>query len=370
MHLHLIAYDLLIPPTHGAAMDTYYLLQSLAMQGVSVQIHVFTDGQPPSSDLFRYAEAVYAYPTRTLSRKLPARYPHMVSARNHPALLERLLQDDWPILFAGLQTTYFLSHPEFERRVKLVRLHRIEWEYHYQRAQQELRYWPRRHYQTESRQLQAFEQTLAYADYLLPISPKDEAYYAEQHEGVYYLPPFHPFEQVSSRSGRGQFCLYHGNLGQPENHEAAMFLVEQIFSHLDLPLIIAGAAPQPALISAINALDHVVLRPNPGEGEMTDLMHHAQVHVLPAFHASGMALKLVNSLYTGRFVLVNPPMVHLTGLEFGTHVARDPQEMQRMIFDLWHQDFTDIDIAQRKAALNGAFSNARNGRRIVDLIRG
>lgn len=369
MHLHMIAYDLMLPPIHGVAMDTYYLLQSLAMQGVAIQVHIFTDGQPPPPDLYRYAEEVYAYPTRSLARSLPLRYPHSVSARNHPDLLERLLLDDLPIIFAGMPTTYFLSHPAFERRVKVVRLHQIDWEYHQQIAQWEPRYWSRQYHQAEARQLRHFESTLAYADYLLPVSARDAAYYAEQHEQAHALPPFHPYDRVSSRSGRGKFCLYHGHLGQLENHAAAMFLVEEVFSELTLPLIVAGAAPQAELISAISARDHVVLRPNPGQGELADLMHDAQVHVLPSFRLGGLSLKLVNSLYTGRFVVVNPTMVEETGLEFGTHVARDPAEMRRMVFDLWHQDFSAIDIAQRKAALNGAFANDRNARRILELIR-
>ncbi len=371
MHLHLITHHLSVPPFDGEAMDTFYLLQGLQAEGIKVNIHVFSHNRENDhpGDLFRYVEELFVYPKRTLSRTLPRRYPHLVSAHNHNGLLDRLLMDDLPLLFAGFGSTYFLSHPAFEARVKLVRLHRIEWEYYHQRAQYEPSFWQRRYLQAESRQLQDFEQTLSYADYLLPLSPKDQDYYDQRHPQSHYLPPFHPFEKVSSRTGRGQFCLYHGNLGRLENHQAAMFLVESVFDGLDLPLIVAGANPQPDLISVISERDHVVLKPNPGVGELTDLLHHAQIHVLPSFQSSGLPLKLINSLFTGRFVVVNPAMVFRTGLEFGTHVAHDPEDMRRMIFDLWHQEFSDIDIAQRKAALNGLFSNQRNARKVVELIR-
>ena len=368
MHLHVISFDIPYPANYGGVIDVYYKLVALAELGVKIHLHCFEYGREPSEELEMICEEVNYYPRKGIINSLPVRYPHIVRSRKSDEMLNRLLMDDIPILFEGLHTTYYLSHPDFERRLKLVRMHNIEWEYYYQLSQRENRYWQKKYLMAESRQLKHFENILPFADHILTISPKDTTYYKELYKNVTYLPAFHPFTQVSSKSGSGKYCIYHGKLSVPENHEAAMFLIYEVFSDLHVPLIIAGSDPLPELISAIAAFDHVSLRHNPGEAEMLDLLMNAHIHVLPTFQATGIKLKLVNSLFTGRFCLVNPLMVNQTGLEFSCLVAESPEEFQDQIIDLFRQSFTEIEIAQRKANLNQLFSNERNAEKIVKLL--
>jgi len=368
MHLHVITHDVPFPPTYGGVIDVYFQLKALAERGIELHLHAFTDGRNPHPELYRYCVEVNLYPKRRVIKTLPTKLPRGVNTRNDEGLLDRLLADSFPILFEGIESTFFLSHPEFESRKKVVRLQRIDWEYYYARGQHETRYWQKQFYLAESRQLQHFEQTLGFADHLLTISPKDTSYYAEKHPSVHHLPPFHGHGSVSGKTGHGDYCLYHGSLDHPENHEAAMFLVEEVFADITLPLLIAGTAPRPELISAVNEFDHIFLRPNPGQGELAEMLHDAHIHVLPAFQSSGLPLKLIDSLYTGRFVLVNPPMVYRTGLEFGTHVAQDSEEMRRLVENLWKQDFTEIDIAQRKASLNTLYPPSLHGETLAKLL--
>jgi len=369
MYLHVISFDVPHPPTYGGAIEVYYKVQALAEQGVRIYLHCFDYGRGPSEALADLCEAVYYYPRKSIFRSLPVQYPHIVKSRASEALLERLLLDDIPILFEGLHTTWFLAHPEFERRVKAVRLHNIEWEYYYQLAQRETRYARKQYLLAESRLLKEWEEILVHADHLLAISPKDTAYYQETYPNTRYLPAFHGHSRLATRSGRGDYCLYHGNLDVAENHEAAMFLVEEVFAALPLPLIVAGANPKAELIRAINKLDHVLLRPNPGEAEMTDLLRHAHVHVLPTFQHTGIKLKLLNSLYTGRFVVTNPPMIHRTGLEFCVETAHSPEEFHEVLERLFAAPFTEADMARRKVCLGETFDPAANARRLIELLR-
>jgi glycosyltransferase involved in cell wall biosynthesis len=369
MQLHIVSFDVPYPPNYGGVIDVYHKLRALSELGVQIHLHCFEYGRGEAPELEEYCVAVHYYPRRTLLRSLPMKYPHIVRSRTSDQLLKRLLQDDAPILFEGLHTTYYLSHPELEHRLLLVRMHNIEWEYYYQLAQNEHRYWRKQYLQAESRQLQHFEQVLPFADHILAIAPRDAEYYQELVGKTQYLPAFHEHEQVSARVGMGKYCLYHGKLSVAENHEAAMFLIYEVFAELDKPLVIAGSEPQPELIAAINEFDHISLRHHPGEAEMADLMRDAHIHVLPSFQATGIKLKLINSLYTGRFVLVNPLMVSQTGLEFACIVAQEPEEWQSLIRDLYRQAFTEIEIAQRKATLNEGFSPRSNARRLLDLLR-
>ncbi|MEO1449875.1 MAG: hypothetical protein AAFV07_10125 [Bacteroidota bacterium] len=369
MHLHLISFDVPYPANYGGVIDVYYKLRALHNQGQRVHLHCFDYGRGVREELELLCEKIYYYPRKPILRSLPVKYPHIVSSRGVDTLLKNLLQDHAPILFEGLHTTYFLSHPELETRLKLVRIHNIEWEYYFQLSQREDRYWYRQYYQAESRLLRTWEDILSYADHLLTISPKDTDYYTSKHPSVHYLPAFHAHGRVSSRTGKGEYALYHGKLSVAENHEAAMFLIYEVFADLPYPLFIAGGEPKPALIEAINQFEHILLHPNPGEAEMADLLQHAHVHVLPTFQATGIKLKLINSLFAGRFVVVNPPMINQTGLEFSTTVAHEPAAWHRVLNDLFRQEFTEIDLAQRKASLSKHFNTARNAEKIVALLQ-
>lgn len=369
MHLHIISFDVPFPANYGGVIDVFYKIKALAAAGVKIHLHAFVYGRPPADELARICESVHYYPRKNILKSLPVRFPHIVSSRASQQLLENLSLDDIPILFEGLHTTYYLSYPQFESRKKLVRMHNIEWEYYYQLAQSERRFGYKKYYQAESRQLQKFEDILPFANYVLTISHKDTAYYKKKLEQTVYVPAFHSNYQITSLLGRGEYCLYHGNLSVAENNEAAMFLVHEVFDELKIPLIIAGADPSAELIEAVSARDHVVLRHNPGDGEMLDLWRNAHVHVLPTFQSTGIKLKLINSLFNGRFVVANPPMVNQTGLAFCCKVAENPREFIQILSNLMKQEFTQEEIDLRKSVLDNDFSNEKNAQKIIDLIR-
>ncbi len=367
-HLHLVSFDVPYPPNYGGAIEVFYKLKALHESGAQVHLHCFEYGRGFPEELEDFCASVRYYPRKKILQALPVRYPHIVRSRRSEQLLHSLLEDPYPILFEGLHTTYYLSHPKLEDRRKVVRLHNIEWEYYYQLSQKESTYMKRQYMAAESRQLQAWENVLPFADLLLPISPKETEYYQERFRNVAYLPAFHSNHGMTSLPGQGDFCLYHGNLSVAENHEAAMFLIREVFAHLPVPLIIAGSHPQPDLIFELSRHDHIVLRHDPGESEMEDLLRKAHIHVLPTFQSTGIKLKLLSSLFNGRHVLVNPPMILQTGLEYYCEIAEDAPAFQRLILQLLDKPFPKTEIERRKALLKGTFSNARNAEKLLEYL--
>jgi hypothetical protein len=222
----------------------------------------------------------------------------------------------------------------------------------------------------EAKVLKKYEIVLWDADRIFAISQKDKAYLEEKYVGVEYLPAFHSFKKVNILLGKGKYCLYHGNLSVAENHEAALFLIEKVFADLSLQLIITGADPLPELIDKINQYEHILLRHNPGEAEMTDLMRKAHVHVLPTFQDTGIKLKLLHSLYSGRFVLVNTPMVAGTKLEEACLIADAPGDMQTLLKQLFRFEMTVEERQRREGILGKIFDNELNVKRITKVIFG
>ncbi|MEM6802031.1 MAG: hypothetical protein AAF696_11550 [Bacteroidota bacterium] len=369
MHIHIVSFEIPFPANYGGVIDVYAKIEALYEAGAKIHLHCFYKDRARADELNLFCEEVIYYPRKAIARSLPLNYPYIVQSRSSSKLLKRLRQDDYPILFEGIHTTYYLGHPRFEGRKQFVRMHNVEWEYYYQLAQREDNFVKKQYYQVESRQLQHFEGILAHADKILCISPKDTDYYAQGFEQVEYLPAFHKNLSISSKSGIGEYCLYHGNLSVSENHEAVMFLIQEVFSQIEFPFIIAGKDPRGELIAHINEYEHIKLRHNPGDGEMLDLMREAHVHVLPTFQSTGIKLKLINSLYNGRFVLVNPQMVHKTGLEFGCIIAHEGEEFREILKELMEVPFSEIELAQRKASLGDMFSNKSNAKKLLNWFK-
>ena len=95
----------------------------------------------------------------------------------------------------------------------------------------------------ESRRLKRAERILYYADEIAAISPSDKDYFEQKYGNTFLLNPFHSNDKVDILAGRGDYLLYHGNLAVSENVEAALYLIEKVFSKIDFPVIIAGKNP-------------------------------------------------------------------------------------------------------------------------------
>lgn len=370
MHLHIVSFDVPWPPDYGGAIDVYYRIKHLAETGVAVHLHCFQTNRVKAEALEAICEEVHYYSRRSIWVSLPVRRPYIVASRRSDKLLERLKRDTHPILFEGLHTCYYLDDPALKDRVKAVRLHNIEWQYYERLAEQEKRLWARSYYYYESRALESFESVLWSADYLLAISENDEAYLRDRFvSGVSWMPAFHPYLHVQSSPGQGEYCLYHGNLAIAENHEAALYLIREIFPNQAIPLVIAGANPRPELIQAINRHEHIRLHANPDDNEMEKLLQDAQVHVLPAMQVSGVKLKLLHALFSGRHVLVNPDMVAGSGLESLCAIAASAQEMRELCVKLYNSAFPASEAMRRQRILGLTYDCRRNALRLIQMLR-
>src|SRR5690606_7904312 len=220
-----------------------------------------------------------------------------------------------PNPFGGLHSCFHLGDPRLHGRRRLVRTHNVEHEYYEALALAERGAFKRTYFVQEARKLRKFEAVLSEADVTLAISPSDQRYFASHFRNVRHVPAFHPSGKVDVPAGLGDFCLYHGALSVPENDKAALYLVNEVFRGLPIPLVIAGRGASPELRAAVGRANNVKLRENIPTAEITALVQAAQVNVLPTFQATGIKLKLLLCLFRGRHVVCNSPMVMDTGLE-------------------------------------------------------
>ena len=162
--------------------------------------------------------------------------------------------------------------------------------------------------------------------------------------------------------------MYHGNLTVEENLRAAEFIINEVAPGLNVPFVIAGT--KASVIGAITKASNIEFISSPTSTDLRNLINDAQINVLPTFQPTGIKHKLINSLFTGRWCLVNPPMVDSNGLDKFCLVAKDAAGMKRIIMEYFKKPFPQAEIDRRKGSLLNIYSNIKNGQKLIDVIFG
>ena len=367
-HLHIISFDVPYPANYGGVIDIYYKIKALHTQGVKIHLHCFEYGRAEALTLESICEKVYYYKRKMNKQQLLLSLPFVVVSRSSEKLMENLLRDKHSILFEGLHSCFHLDDPRLSNRTKIVRTHNIEHDYYKNLAKVERSLFRRLYFNIEGKKLKRFEKILNKANYIATISSADAAALTTHYKNVHHVSAFHPNEQVKIKEGRGTFCLYHGNLEVGENNEASLYLVNEIFSRIKIPLMIAGRKPSAELKMAIEKYPHIQLKANINTPEIDELISNAQINVLPTFQATGIKLKLLAALFNGRHCIVNSPMVANTGLEELCSIRNTPDLMAEEIQRLFDLPFDMNEKEKRTAILNQSFSNTTNVKKLIELI--
>lgn len=376
-YLHIISFDIPFPADYGGVIDVFYKLKALQEAGVKVILHCFQyRDRTPQVELEKYCEKVYYYKRNLSLLGMLSSKPFIVKSRTNSALLKNLQNDEYPILFEGLHTCSILDAKVLKKRFKIIRMHNVEWEYYKNLEALENRVLNRVYFKTESIKLKDFETyAIQHAQSILTISPDDEVYFKQLLEKenlneniVQYIPAFHPNALIESRTGRGEYALFHGKLSVPDNEQAAIYLIKKVFSKVNVPFIIAGKDPSVSLLDLAQQYENITVKANPNEAEMNDLIQNAQINVLVSFQRSGMKLKLLNALYRGRFCVVNRSMIQNTGLESLCLVKNTSKEIAATIESYMNLQFSYNPISERREILENTFSNKKNAQKIKDIL--
>lgn len=365
--IHVVSFNVPYPPNYGGIIDVFYKVKALHNIGVHVILHCFDYGRGVQTGLNEFCKEVHYYKRKTGLLLAIGKIPYIVNSRSNVELLNTLILDDYPILFEGLHTTYFLNNKQLKNRITCVRSHNIEHHYYQYLAKQEKNKLRKLYFINAARKLKNYEHILSNGDYIAAISPNDYKYLNEQYDNTFWLPPFHPNNEIKIKLGKGTYALYHGNLSVPENIKAALFLVNT-FKSSKIKVILAGKNPNKQLLSAAKNSKNIEIIANPSSNEMNKFIEDAQVHLLPTFQPTGIKLKLIASLFAGRHCLVNNKMIEGTGLENLCHKANSEDEFLKNTEKLMSLAFEDQDLLTRKEVLSKRFDNNRNAELLVKTI--
>jgi hypothetical protein len=177
---------------------------------------------------------------------------------------------------------------------------------------------------------------------------------------VLYIPGFLSLETVTSKIGKGNYCLFQGDLSVEENIFSVQWIVNNIYENIEMPLIIAGKNPPKSLLKSISLKKNISLIANPTLEKMETLLENAQVVLVPTFSQTGLKIKVIQSLYKGRFCLGNTN----AGLGFECNElitkANSKQDYQKLLLALIQKNFTKEEVDKRQQNLEAEFNHTTN----------
>jgi len=368
--LHIVCHDVPYPPDYGGVFDLYYKIRTLHEAGIDIHLHCFTSGRDEQPILKNYCEQVYYYPRRTGHKGFSHQLPYIVCSRSNPELLDRLLQDEYPILLEGVHCTYLTQDDRFAKRKILLRLYNVESVYYKQLANCSTSWFKKLYYLRESAILRKYERRIASTWPVLAVTQYDAdmAAVTYQSKKISVIPVFLPFQHIESPQGTGCYCLYHGNLSVDENEKAVIWLLENVFNDLSVPFLVAGKNPGPKLRRTVAKFKNCCMVSDPSDQELKDIITKAQLHVIPSFNCTGVKLKLLNALFNGRHCVVNENAVEGTGLTEVCHLAEGAKEFKLIIEKLYERPFTFMDLQLRREKLLNKYNNQHSAGLLIEQI--
>jgi len=369
--IHIIAFDVPYPPNYGGIVDVFFKLKTLHELGAKIIYHCFyyKGNNSPSPILDQYCDQIYYYERKkNVGKLLMSKLPFVVASRYNKVLLDNLLKDKAPIFFDGIQTAYFLSHPFLKDRIKLFRANNIEHDYYKGLAQWEKNQVKKAYYKWEAKKLQKFEQNLRHAQGILSVAKMDIPHFS-QYAPTHHVPPFFNQSAVGNLSEEIiPFCLFQGNLSVTENQESAIFIIKKLAPLVKFPIKLAGKNPPQKILDLAKKQSNIEIIANPPQDEMEALINTAQVNLLFTFQQTGIKLKLLHALESGKHIIINSFMDDSGIFSEMCDVANEPSAIADKISELMQVPFTK-SISEKRAELFGEYyNNKKNGQKIIDLF--
>lgn len=369
--LHIVAFDIPYPPNYGGAIDVFFRVKALSESGVKIILHCFEYNRGKSDMLDKLCYKVYYYKRNISILSHFSFLPYTVVSRKNRNLHQNLTKDNYPILFEGLMSCYYLNSKLLKGRMKIYREANIEHDYYRELFRATRLSISKLYFLLESIKFSFFEKRLKNTQLILAISEVDKAYYATKFPElkVEFIPCFHSNQQLAISCEKGDFLLYHGNLSVAENEKAVIYLCEHVFSKLSHLCIVAGMNPSTRLLQVSKQYPNVEIVANPDDNHLKNLVRDAQVHLLVTFQSTGLKIKLLNTLFAGKYLVVNDKMLVGSGLDLLCHVANTPHEQIAVCEKLMLQSFSSTEVEKRATVLIPHFTNEFLAKKIIDLLR-
>ncbi|WP_439185342.1 hypothetical protein [Carboxylicivirga taeanensis] len=364
--IHVVSLTIPSPPNYGGVIDIYYKLKALYELNIDIHLHCFQYNKERAPELEKICSKVsyYKRPIRLIDHL--SLKPFIVKSRTSKRLIDKLNEDNSKIIVEGIHGLGILNKVDHNRI--FVRTHNIEQQYYKELRKACREPLKKVFYAIEHLKLKLFEQNLKQVEGIMSISSNDCDFFSQIQKSTFLVPAFHEHSDISSKSGKGSYILIHGNLAVDENIKSVLFLINNVLCKTTQPVILAGLNPHKSISKACAKFPHIELIASPSEKKMKSLIRQSQMILLHTFQATGIKLKLINSLYTGRHIICNDLMVKYSNLEELVNIASTPNDWISLINQLMDKDVSEVELKKRKMLLDKYYNNQENAKRIAKLL--
>lgn len=345
-HLHIICNNVPWPVNNSKSVDIFCQIEALYKQGIKIHLHYLCSNQNcHPTELNRYCESVHTYPSEKQRTNTSIGLDEVYNK-----IFNALSCDNHPILFEDISCAETLKQVAGSQRKVVVRMYDDKCRQNDHLARSAGSFFQKIRLNRRTSELKKQEDMLPKnCIYAFPtIEITRSANQDHQLINARHLPVFSPFHEATGKTGLGNFCLYHGDLADPCNEKAALWLLSKVFNDINTPLVIAGNNPGKQLQKLGKFYSHTCLIANPSRGEIDDLITKAQINILPSFSYKLPELKLVHAIARGRHCIVNDNAVKGTIYESACHIGKNAAAFKSIILQLYHQPFEQEEIELRK----------------------
>jgi glycosyltransferase involved in cell wall biosynthesis len=348
----LITDDVPYPPLNGGKVDRWNRIVALSRQGASVHLTAWEeldDSYEPDT-LYACCESLTVhrrnrapflalhpkYPTGTASR--------ILSSAEYEAELHRAERISPDVVFLDALKGGVLAMSLAQRLdIPLVyRAHNVEHWYLMQMSRVEKNLIRKALLAANALRTRRLEQHVReHSSLIYHISSQDYSAWANHPSASkakvlnFYLHPDEKYTAIAGGDGNSDIdVLYVGNLHTPNNLFGLRWFVQEIVPLLKgLRIVVAGSRPTPEIKVALSRVK-VQLIANPKE--VLPLYRGARVLVNPIWHGSGLNIKMVEALATGKPVVSTSRGTRglVKRLRAHVHVADSPQSFASAILRL------------------------------------
>jgi len=332
---------------HGSLL--YFELESLHRSGAIIDLHVLHP-DPVSEKIVPFCRSIQHYEHITGHKAVHFDIPFEVATRLHPDLEINLNRNQDPVLIYGWEATglVFLDKIDSDRvHLRVTGIAHVQSK-EYQSYKTGLLQKIKSITSTSSHKLLRYEDVVMPKPHLLPLHEKDikviEQKWQRSPEPVpIFLSPI----QVSVNNGMGNYCFYFGDFSDPEHEKAAIWLLEEVFSHVNIPFVVAGKSPSAALQKIAHKNLHTCLVADPDEDAVEDLIRKAHIQILPMLSVTGLKSEIYHALLHGRHCLYHGEGYACPLVRESCHEVKDARHARELIPALFSTPFHEESVQLR-----------------------
>ena len=375
--LNIISGHIPCPSTLGDAQQTYWLLEALVAAGIEVHLYTYSKSDSTidttnNPQLSKICSSIKSYPINQGHRNFSFSAPYTTGKYLNAQLINDVNENNFPILIEGMGPCGLALSTELAHRKIWVRL--LTYAPTYFRYLQERSSAPLKKlfYQREAvlskRILKKINERVSW----IVTGNANKKILDDLFLGgaIQILAPFNSSSNdITSKTGLGNYCLFQGNLADDATHKTARWLLTHVFHNLKVPFVITGNEPAPSLIALAHEQPHTCIVANPSSSERQDMIEKAQIIIQPSFIKEGADEALLEGIKKGRHCLTNAKSE--TGVLGGCyHQGASANAFQEIIIQLYHHPFSEAEIETRKKGITNEKSNQVLAKECTTIIWG